>query len=196
MIIKSSLHKFRLLAMVFLFAINSLQGVAQVYRYTSPSSSIITNSDGNAINIPTDIPNNNTKHLVYLRSLKTVKNSSLFYFQELFQPVAGNFEDQTNSRINDHYFILLDSNEISSFKYSFYYGNSTSSYCFGQDFTSNFFYPGVIEYSIKNYAINCSKNEIPENTRATILTNELFCGIAPEKPKCLTIKGQYHKKVH
>jgi hypothetical protein len=160
--IKSSLYKFRFLAMVFLFAIISLQGEAQVYRYTSPSSSIITNSDGNATNIPTDIPNSNTKQLVYLRSLKTVKNSSLFYFKELFQPVVGNFENQTYSRINDHYFILLDSNEVNSFKYSFYYGNSTTALCFGQDFTSNFDYPGEIEYREKTYATNCSKNEIPE----------------------------------
>jgi hypothetical protein len=125
----SNINKLSLLALVFLFTLISLQGVAQVYRYTSPCSSIITNSDGNATNIPTDIPNSNTKQLVYLRSLKTVKNSSLFYFQELFQPEAGNFESQTYSKINDHYFILLDSNEVSSFKYTFNFANPLTRGC-------------------------------------------------------------------
>jgi hypothetical protein len=123
------INKNRLLILILLFAFTSKQGGAQVYRYTSPSSSIITNSDGNATNIPTDIPNNNTKHLVYLRSLKTIKNSSLFYFQELFQPEAGNFESQTYSKINDHYFILLDSNEVSSFKYTFNFANPLTRGC-------------------------------------------------------------------
>jgi len=185
--------KCRILALVLLFAIvlNSIKGLAQnttVYRFTN----LAIDEFGNATNIPEGISRETTKRLIYLRSLKTASSTCGFSFKEVFKPASVDFTSQTYNRIYDHYFILLDSNEVSSFKYTFNFANPPGgTLSFGQELSFNSWDVGIKDSSKTGYDIACLKNLMsPESKSTGSLTNALVWGIAPTQPTLLTVKAK------
>lgn len=95
--------KFRLLALLMLITLvlYGEYGTAQVYHYKTPLN-------GNAYEIPSDIPVSNSKRLIYIRSRKYnfTHLCANINFQECFSPVGGCFSESTTSGpfvVNDHF---------------------------------------------------------------------------------------------
>ena len=182
----------KLIVMIVLLSLLLLgfRGVAQVYHFSS--NEVSHDGNGNATSLPTSVPRSLTKRLGYLRSKKKVQNNNpMYFFKESFQPLfTGNFESGACYSSDDHYFIVLNDDEISSFDYIFNYGTAPDATCLGEDFISNFNYTGFLSNDIENYAATCSKSITPESIRAAVLSNELWWGISINKPDLLEIKGK------
>lgn len=175
------------LAMVFLLAmmLQSKQGEAQVWVTTSHGD--IGYEFESATSVPSQIPRDSQKRLIYLRSEK--KNYTCFTkgFDYFIQIDTFYYGIDTYQTVNKDYYVLVDSNQIVNFKYTYsWWDHHEDEYHYEDD--AEVIYESSWGVGIISSKSNFTYPTCEGSTDRGSLSNHLYYGIAPEGPTKMEIK--------